>query len=329
MSAIINENTQYVDTAGNPLVDGKIYIGISDSDPVLNPTPIFSDRELSLPLANPQPIDADGRAANKMWISGRYSLQVDDVNAVLQYQELDNGTGSGNAAGDVIPAVDVVIDLEAVETSGFLDGKEYRTRGKNFVGDHGEGTFIWDGSSVEVADGGIVVQPDGVIGGAPGRWIRQYDGGIHSEWYGAHTDNSATVNTDAFNLALNYIRFRIEAGNPNEDSRSITTGPGVYEVTTINATGIRSNGWSWHSEGVTFKAVGAGKAVIDLLNSRHYTLYNLTIRGDETNMPRVGFQTGYVSDGVSSGVYNMIGCFTRGFFPLPVTLMAAVKKLHT
>lgn len=91
MSAIIDEHQQFSDSSGKPYANGKIYIGDDGLDPVLNPATIYSDRELTTPIANPQTLDANGRATNKVWVEGRYSMRIDDENDVQVYQELDNG----------------------------------------------------------------------------------------------------------------------------------------------------------------------------------------------------------------------------------------------
>lgn len=91
MAAFISENTQFFGTDGLPLVNGKIYIGVNGSDPVLNPTNIFSNRGLTSALANPQILDALGKATNKIWIPDQYSYQIDDSNDVQIFQDLDAG----------------------------------------------------------------------------------------------------------------------------------------------------------------------------------------------------------------------------------------------
>jgi len=91
MPAVVNENTQYVDTGGKPLVNGFIYFGLQNADPVLNPISIFSDRALTVAITNPQVLDDQGRSTNKVWLTGRYSLRIEDLNNVQQLQELDNG----------------------------------------------------------------------------------------------------------------------------------------------------------------------------------------------------------------------------------------------
>ena len=99
MASVIDEHKQWVGTDGKPIVNGFIYIGVKNQDPVLNSTPIYSDRVLVTQLSNPQSTDEFGRAVNKIWIPGEYSIQVNDVNNIQKYLELDNGEGVGASAG--------------------------------------------------------------------------------------------------------------------------------------------------------------------------------------------------------------------------------------
>lgn len=128
MVAVLNENTQFLDTNGKPLVDGRIYIGDVDQDPVANPKTIYSDRELQTVLANPQPIDANGRSANKIWLSGRYSIQVNDRNGVQVFQDLDRGqseTDIGSIAlGNVIGTDQITAQASPTITS-YVDKMVY------------------------------------------------------------------------------------------------------------------------------------------------------------------------------------------------------------
>lgn len=91
MSELLNGNQQWVDSGGDPILNGKIFIGLQGADPVLSPKDIFSDRDLTVALTNPQLIDSFGFSANKIYLSGTYSLRVEDANAALVIQELDNG----------------------------------------------------------------------------------------------------------------------------------------------------------------------------------------------------------------------------------------------
>ena len=125
MAALLYEHTQWELASGVPLVNGKVYIGVRNQDPVLNPEPIYSDRALTTALSQPQRTDSYGRTENKIHVSGRYSIKVTDENDVQLYQELDAGeeptsgvTALSNVQGinaitaDGSPAIDAYVDRE-------------------------------------------------------------------------------------------------------------------------------------------------------------------------------------------------------------------------
>lgn len=91
MPVIVDEHPQYVNEAGKPLVNGKIFIGVVNQDPKLNLAPIFSDRELTIPIPNPQTLDSFGRTVNKMYVDGRYSFKLEDSNGGQIEQDFDRG----------------------------------------------------------------------------------------------------------------------------------------------------------------------------------------------------------------------------------------------
>lgn len=103
MPAVIDEHTQWIDpTTSVPLASGKIYIGTAGADPKTNTITIYSDQDLTTTIANPQTLDSSGRATNKIWIPGAYSLQVDNSADVQKYQELECG---GNRSGTFTPTI--------------------------------------------------------------------------------------------------------------------------------------------------------------------------------------------------------------------------------
>jgi len=91
MPSLIDENTQFTDTDGLPIVSGTIYIGTQNTDPVANPITIYSDRDLTTPISNPQSLNGYGRSSNKIWIPGKYSVQVNNSASVQKFQDLDAG----------------------------------------------------------------------------------------------------------------------------------------------------------------------------------------------------------------------------------------------
>ena len=71
MPAVFDEHRQWVDSGGEPLVAGKVYFGDQNADPTVSPQTIYSDRDFSTSIANPQTLDANGRMTNKVWIKSR------------------------------------------------------------------------------------------------------------------------------------------------------------------------------------------------------------------------------------------------------------------
>lgn len=91
MPSLIDERKPFIGTDGKPIVNGSVYIGSQNNNPVTNPITIYSDRALTTVLANPQQTDAYGKPTNKIWVPGRYSIQVNDSSAVQKFQDLDAG----------------------------------------------------------------------------------------------------------------------------------------------------------------------------------------------------------------------------------------------
>jgi len=127
MTATLTEHTQWEDTSGAPLVGGFAYYGDQGADPVLNPKSIFSDRDLTVAIANPQVLDSNGRTTNKVWIDGPYSIEIQDSNTVQVYQELDNGstTEAGTTTLDNVQGSNT-ITADASETiTAYVDKQIY------------------------------------------------------------------------------------------------------------------------------------------------------------------------------------------------------------
>ena len=125
MPSLINEHTQYTDADGTPIVNGKIYIGAQNADPVANPVSIYSDRDLTTAIANPQLTDGNGRSVNRIWVESKYSIQVNNSAGVQKYQALDAGElaqtgislltntqGADTITADGAPAVVTLLDKQ-------------------------------------------------------------------------------------------------------------------------------------------------------------------------------------------------------------------------
>jgi len=104
MPAFIDENTQFVDEAGNPLVGGKAFFGPVNTNPFGNAIPIFIDRALTMAADNPQTLNSEGRTTVKIWVEGEYSLLVRDILDVQHLLQMDQGqivAGGNFALGEV------------------------------------------------------------------------------------------------------------------------------------------------------------------------------------------------------------------------------------
>lgn len=126
MSASLDENTQYIDEAtGELLSNGYIYIGQDGLDAKLNPISIYSDRNLTTTLSNPQRIGPDGRALNKIWIPGKYSMKVENNRKVQKLNDLSLGeiTQEGNTILTNVQGTNS-ITADAVQTISELSANQ-------------------------------------------------------------------------------------------------------------------------------------------------------------------------------------------------------------
>ncbi len=114
MPAQLDENIQYEGADGLPLVGGLIYIGTVGLEPIGNLITIYSDEDLTIAIANPQTIGAEGRSGTKIYIPGKYSLRV---NTVLGAQNLlDLNVGSSADTGTT--SLTSVLGTNAITAQG-------------------------------------------------------------------------------------------------------------------------------------------------------------------------------------------------------------------
>lgn len=127
MASKLDENTQFVDTAGVPLNAGKIYIGTVDLAPKTNTITIYSDRELTTTISNPQTLGSDGRPTNKIWIPGKYSLLVEDTDEVQQLIDLDAGEteSTGISTLESVSGSDTITASGTTAVAAYVDKQVY------------------------------------------------------------------------------------------------------------------------------------------------------------------------------------------------------------
>ena len=130
MGAILDEHKSWQDSAGKPLVGGKVYFGVRNQAPKTNLLPaIFDNSSLTPPgVANPQTLDAEGQTDDKIYVPDFYSILVEDKDANMIYTELDNGSSGNTGAPIVLGNVQGVNDLTGEASpviTAYVQGQVY------------------------------------------------------------------------------------------------------------------------------------------------------------------------------------------------------------
>lgn len=161
MPVIVDEHTQYTNVGGKPLVNGKVFIGVVNQDPVLNPEPIFADPPLTIPLANPQALNSRGQTVNKMYVAGRYSFKLEDSNGGQIDQDLDRGTAPaiGITALTFVQGTNAITAQANPTISFYTDKAQFSLTIINSP--TGATTLNIDGlGAVPIKNNGIDIQPE-------------------------------------------------------------------------------------------------------------------------------------------------------------------------
>lgn len=127
-----SQREQFVDSDGKPIVNGKLYVGQPNLDPVTNQISVYASKSDALRARNPlaQPIRTDqyGRPSQSVWINESYSyavytstdvlqvtedeIEVLDIAALVQ-EEVDAAvTGLGASRNDFINGGMLVVDRD-------------------------------------------------------------------------------------------------------------------------------------------------------------------------------------------------------------------------
>ena len=93
MSRFVNPRPQYLDDAGNPLIEGKVYIYESGTDDLKD---LFFDVNLSQPAPNPVILSGSGRMPNTFFTgSARGKLTDSDEVQFWDIDPIGSDTGDG------------------------------------------------------------------------------------------------------------------------------------------------------------------------------------------------------------------------------------------
>jgi hypothetical protein len=250
-------------------------------------------------------------------IADTLSANIDGIVTIAA--ALDDGTISDLLDGQI----GKVATLALLQTYTPVNGQIMYSAGRTSAGDGGGGFFRFvtgdQSANVTLDPGkGIWVAPDSDDTGASGAWKRLTDGNAYNTaWWNFLPGNSAAANTAGINAAFDYLRTLLGTSSVNDPSVGLFTGPGEYSVNFVDGTGIRGSGWSWTLSGATLIPASVVDCVADFLHSRQGTINNLVIKGVVGTQPRIGMQTGYISDSaVSSGEMQLNSCYVDGYFTL-------------
>lgn len=332
---------QVENSSGTPVSGAKVYFKKSGTS---TDQAAYTDKAISVPAANPLSADSAGWFNVYLDPSLDYDITIKSADdSVTYYTSTQYGlsdtsqpvdatltalAGLTIADGDIIEGTGadafrtakrtLSTHAELLALTSAQAGDRISVLGRNSVGDGGDGEFrVLTGTPASnglTEDGGIVIENTANTL----TFVRLTKGNAYNTaWWNFLPGNSAADNTTAINAAFDYLRTLLGTSSVNEPSVGLFTGPGEYSVNYVDGTGIRGSGWSWTLSGATLIPASVVDCVADFLHSRQGTINNLVIKGVVGTQPRIGMQTGYISDAaVSSGELQMNSCYIDGYFTL-------------
>jgi len=263
MSRTINPNIQY-EKNGKPIVGGKVYYGVANQDPKTNPTPIFSDPNLTVGITNPQILTDQGRLSTPVYVGvSQYSFQVDDA---LDNQQLaDPNLEPLNTVG----LVTANIDMNGFKIINAADGTantDYATFGQNNEL-YAQVIETIAGSTADALIADLPVAPTTLVNGQQ----------VVVRLANSHASNSTSTPTFKLN---NFTAVDITKNNNNTLSDGDTGGGKYYLELTYN-----SSDNTWHLSNPfnvdkSYSNVIAAKAGSDSVGSFVTTSVNTAGRTD-------------------------------------------------
>lgn len=168
---------------------GTVYFGEPNQDAKSNPKTPYIDSGLTTPSTATQSLNSGGKLAQKLWLSGNYSIIVDDSDGVQIYEDLDYG-GSADSDGR-LTIIQNYTQLRALASSVFNDGDVIDVTNEGIAG-----SFVVRTGTVTDNGGTRIVFTDDSNRYAD----RIYSGAVNIRWFGA-IGNGSTDDSAAFALA--------------------------------------------------------------------------------------------------------------------------------
>lgn len=226
-SLLPNAKSQFIDSTGKPLVNGKVYYYIPNTS---TPKNTYQDQALTVLNTNPISLDANGQAL--IWGSGSYRQVVYDQNNNLVWDQVTaaqdwvtalgaGGTTSSGASqigwDDQNLAYQITYRISrVVDSIALLRTLSHNAYTRVFVtgyyaaGDGGGGAYWYDPTDTTSTDNGgtTIVAADG------GRWKLQWFGSVTVLQFGVKadagtTDNSTTLSNCQAWVAANAVRNKL------------------------------------------------------------------------------------------------------------------------
>lgn len=184
---VTNPFPVFTDTKGEPLENGKLFIGVVNLNPETNPVSVFFDASLTIPAA--QPIrtiggypSRDGTPSDIFIAQNSHSITVRDKNDKFVFS--DFGVVIVETA---IIFKDTIADMTAILKSSLSNNQQISVGGFDIVGDGGGDLFFFDKDSTTPEDLGITFELDE---GGTGRVIRIIDDFITVKMFDAPNDGT-------------------------------------------------------------------------------------------------------------------------------------------
>jgi hypothetical protein len=283
MSIALRQTDQFIGADGKPIVNGYVYIGSYNQDPVANPLSLFSDAGLAVPIANPQRTDSYGRPVNDIYVAEQqYSYQIKD-SALVTIEGPNNRSASASANATVLKVENMTVleDLTGLPDGARLAVAGYYSTAVDLVPDGGGGDFIYRAGSGATVDNILVRAATGM---GVGRFHRVWDGNeINVKWAGARGNGAANdYAASAAATALLKARgngivyyptgvYNVHPAIPLTEVKGVGMRGDGPDNTKIVATGgqpaVQCNGiWRSFFDGIMFTTTAAlaGKAVFEL-----------------------------------------------------------------
>lgn len=122
-TAVTPPYPHFVGTDGAPIDSGYVWVGLPNLPPQTNPAAIYSDQDLTVPLAQPVRTSGGYPVSNgtpvQIYAAGSHSILVQDSRGVTVYYLAESGVAVP-AADDTV-TTDSIVDL-AVTTEKIADG---------------------------------------------------------------------------------------------------------------------------------------------------------------------------------------------------------------